>query len=203
MNDISSNILNFLAKSKYNYGYDYSVGVGGAFLAFFFWFLMTLFFYVYGSIVVMLIAKKTNTSNAWMAWIPILNLYLLCRAAGKSIIWFIMFFFPFINIVAMVIVWSAIAEKRGKPGWWGLLMLVPVANIVIPAILAFGGGFGSILKNKKGDVCSKCGVSVSGSEKFCPECGGKVAKGQSDFCSKCGAKVKSSDKFCPECGVKT
>lgn len=31
-------------------------------------------FYVYFAICLMKIAKKTNTENAWMAWIPIANL---------------------------------------------------------------------------------------------------------------------------------
>ena len=99
MNNISSNILNFLAKS--NYGYDYDSG--GGFFTFFFWFLAIIGLYVYVSIVLMKIAKKTNTPHAWMAWIPILKNYLLCKIAGKSIIWFILLFIPFISIVAAVV----------------------------------------------------------------------------------------------------
>ncbi len=213
MSNISSNISNFLAKSSY--GYNYSSGAGGAFLAFLFWFLMAIGFYVYGSIVLMKIAKKTNTPNSWMAWVPVLNLYLLCQIAGKSIIWFVMFFLPFINIVAMVVLWSAIAEKKGRPAWWGVLMLVPVVNVVIPGILAFSGP--SAVKQAKPaekkkpkafsmgsskSVCPKCGASISDSDKFCPDCGDKVVKKQSNFCPECGAKTKSSDKFCPECGAK-
>jgi hypothetical protein len=37
----------------------------------------------------------------------------------------------------MVILWWKISEARGKPGWWGLLLMVPVVNFIIPGILAF------------------------------------------------------------------
>jgi len=31
----------------------------------------------------------------------------------------------------------AIAEARGKPNWWGILIPVPVANFVVPGYLAW------------------------------------------------------------------
>jgi hypothetical protein len=39
--------------------------------------------------------------------------------------------------VICVLVFMGIAEARGKPGWWGILMLVPLVNIVILCLLAF------------------------------------------------------------------
>ena len=199
---------NFLAKAKYNYGYNYdSDGFFGGFLAFLFWLFFMASLYVYSALTLMLIAKKTNTSNAWMAWIPILNLYLAIKIAGKSIIWLLLFLLPFVNIVAAVVIWAAIAERRGKPAWWGLLMLLPIINLVIIGLLAFGGGTGKVsvvsVKKKGGPSCPKCGASISSSDKFCQNCGAKIVeKKKSGFCSKCGAGTKPSDKFCPECGAK-
>ncbi|MBI1941575.1 MAG: hypothetical protein HYS33_08730, partial [Acidobacteria bacterium] len=34
-------------------------------------------FYVYSSLALQTIAKKTNTENAWLAWIPIANVILM------------------------------------------------------------------------------------------------------------------------------
>jgi hypothetical protein len=48
-----------------------------------------------------------------------------------------MFFIPLVNIVFMIIVWMAIAKELGKPEWLGVLMIIPVANIIIPGYLAF------------------------------------------------------------------
>lgn len=101
-----------------------------------FWFIWVLT-YVYLGLTVYLIANKTGTSDAWMAWVPVLNVYLMCKIAGKPGWWVVLFFIPFVNIVMTVLVWMGIAEARHKPAWLGVLMLVPIANIVIPAHLAF------------------------------------------------------------------
>ena len=89
------------------------------------------------AVCLMKIAKKTNTENAWFAWIPILNIILMIQCTKKPLWWIILFFIPFVNIVASIMVWMAIAKNLGKPEWLGILMLIPIANFVIPAYLAF------------------------------------------------------------------
>ena len=32
---------------------------------------------------------------------------------------------------------AAIAEARGKPNWWGILLIVPVVNFIVPGYLAW------------------------------------------------------------------
>lgn len=73
-----------------------------------------------------------------MAIIPIANLVLLLQLAGKPIWWIVLLLIPFVNIIALVLIFMAICEKRGRPAWQGILMLVPVANLVILLMLAFG-----------------------------------------------------------------
>jgi hypothetical protein len=34
-------------------------------------------------------------------------------------------------------IWSRIFEKAGYSQWWGLVMAVPLANVVAPVIFAF------------------------------------------------------------------
>jgi uncharacterized membrane protein YhaH (DUF805 family) len=85
----------------------------------------------------MTIANKTGTTNAWLAWIPIANIYLMCKVAGKPGWWLILFFIPIVNIVINIIVWMKISEARNKPGWLGILMIIPFVNLIIPGILAF------------------------------------------------------------------
>ena len=204
--------------SSYKYSYDSGWGAG----SWIFWSFTWIGLYIYSGLTLMLIAKKTSTNNNWMAWVPILNFYLMCKIAGKSAIWIIFLFLPFINIIAVVLIWSAIAEKLGKPAWWGILMLVPIANFVIMGILAFSGSPNVVKKPKKaaavsfsgqsggGAICSQCGAEADLSDKFCPECGGKVVKKTpkaqkitGKFCPSCGAKIGTGAKFCPDCGAKT
>ncbi len=93
--------------------------------------------YVYYSVCLMAIAQKTGTENGWMAWVPILNLLLMVRIAGRPGWWLLLFFIPLLNIVIAAIVWMDIAVARHKPGWWGILILVPFLNALVPGYLAF------------------------------------------------------------------
>ncbi len=101
-----------------------------------FWFIF-LAAYAYMAITLQTIAGKTGTPDGWLAWIPVANVYLMCKIAGKPTWWVVLFFIPFVNIIMSIIVWMGIAEARRKPAWLGVLMIVPVANLIVPAHLAF------------------------------------------------------------------
>ena len=51
--------------------------------------------------------------------------------------WLFMFFIPGINIVFTILVWMEIAKAVGKPEWWGILIIVPFVNLIVPGYLAF------------------------------------------------------------------
>ncbi len=100
-------------------------------------FLVIAVLYVYFALALQTIAKKTNTENAWLAWIPIVNVILMLNVAKKPLWWFILCLIPIVSIVIFIIVWMAIAEARGKPGWWGILLIVPVVGLIVPGYLAW------------------------------------------------------------------
>ena len=83
----------------------------------------------------MLIARKLHL-NGWMAWIPILQIFLLIRMAGKSLVWFLLFFLPVINLLAFLFAWMSIVRRLGQPRWFGYLMLVPGVNLLLLWYLA-------------------------------------------------------------------
>lgn len=56
--------------------------------------LVGLAFYAYFAICLMKIAEKTNTENAWWAWVPLLNIILLIKIAGKPLWWFLLLLIP-------------------------------------------------------------------------------------------------------------
>ena len=94
--------------------------------------------YIWMAICLQTIAKKTNTPNGWLAWIPIANIYLLCMIAGKAWWWLLLCFIPLVNIVIITILWWKTCEARGKPGWWSLLIIfVPVVDFVMLGVTAF------------------------------------------------------------------
>lgn len=93
--------------------------------------------YVYVAVCLQTLAGKTGTPNGWLAWIPIANLYLLCRIGDKPGWWLILLIIPLVGVVFSILVWMAVAQRRGKPGWLGILSIIPVANLVLPGYLAF------------------------------------------------------------------
>lgn len=111
------------------------IAAAGAFLVVFL--VIGLVFYVYISLALQTIAKKTNTENAWLAWIPIVNIILMLNIAKKPLWWILLCIVPLVNIVIYIIVWMAIAEARGKPNWWGILLIVPIVGIIVPGYLAW------------------------------------------------------------------
>ena len=102
--------------------------------------------YFYTSLALMTIAKKTNTDNSWFAWIPILNIYLMMKIADARLWTFIAFLIagliPFVGsllvIAIMMTWWWGIAKARDKSGILGILMLIPVVNLIILGYLAWG-----------------------------------------------------------------
>jgi hypothetical protein len=78
--------------------------------------VISLALYIYVSLAVQTIASKTNTGNAWLAWIPIANIFLLLNVAKKPLWWFILFLIPLVGLIMAIIVWMEVAKARGKPG---------------------------------------------------------------------------------------
>jgi hypothetical protein len=96
-----------------------------------------LLFYIYLAICLQVLAKKTGTVNGWLAWIPIANVFLMISIAKKPLWWFLLLLIPLVNIVISIILWMAIAERRGKENWIGILIIIPVVGLGIPGYLAF------------------------------------------------------------------
>ena len=112
----------------------------GAFLI-----VIGLVVYVYMALVLMTIAKKTKTKNAWLAWIQIANIYLMTQVGGISGWWTALLaagLIPIVGSIVLVVLsvylWWKIAEARHRPGWWGILMILPVVNLVLMGVLAWG-----------------------------------------------------------------
>ncbi len=61
--------------------------------------LVMLALYLYQGYAFLIIAKRTGTANGWMAFIPILNVFLMLRIAKKPLWWFLLLLVPLINII--------------------------------------------------------------------------------------------------------
>jgi hypothetical protein len=119
--------------------FDHSVsnflGFGGGMLSFLF--IVVLIYYIYFATCLFRLAKKTNTTRAWFAWLPILDFLLMTKIAQKPAWWIIFFFLPGLNIIVGILLWMGIAKAIGKPEWLGILMIITPINLIIPGYLAF------------------------------------------------------------------
>lgn len=110
--------------------------------------VVCLVLYVYFAFSLMTIGNKLNEDNTWLPWIPGIGAF-LAQLQYAQLPWFwvlllIGYFIPFVNIIAGLVAlglslycWYKIAERRGKEGWIGVLVIVPVLGLAIPGYLAF------------------------------------------------------------------
>ena len=106
--------------------------------------------YIFSSYALFKIAKEMKSEKAWLAWIPILDLLLICKLVGVSIKWvlgvvvlflgwFLVAFFE-LNIIIFLVfailalilssaisltIYSKLAEKRGYHGIFVFVFLIP------------------------------------------------------------------------------
>ncbi|MFZ1063858.1 MAG: DUF5684 domain-containing protein [Acidimicrobiales bacterium] len=72
----------------------------------------------------------------WGAIIPIYNLYLYCKIAGRPEWWLILLFIPFVNIVFSLILAMDIAKAFSKSSGFGIGLWL--LSIIFVPILGFG-----------------------------------------------------------------
>jgi len=72
----------------------------------------------------------------WAAIVPIYNLVVMLKIAGKPVWWIVLFFIPLVNIVFSILVALGMAERFGKGAGFGL-GLAFLSPIFYP-ILGFG-----------------------------------------------------------------
>ena len=87
--------------------------------------------YVYFGYCLYVIAKRTGTKHAWMAWVPILNGILQCWIGKKSGWWLLLLLIPFINVFFLILIWMEIAKAVGKQEYYGILIAMPGANVAL------------------------------------------------------------------------
>ena len=103
--------------------------------------LVGLFFgYVLFCCCCTLVCRKAGVEAGVMAWLPILQVFPLVRAAGMSPIWALGMLVPALNVLVYIAWCLRIAQARGKSPFVGVLMILPVTNFLAFLYLALSGG---------------------------------------------------------------
>ncbi|MFZ3054542.1 MAG: DUF5684 domain-containing protein [Minisyncoccales bacterium] len=183
------------------------------------WYLLLwIVFYAYLAFCLQILAQRTNTPNSWLAWIPIGNIFLMISIAQKPMWWILLFLIPLVNIVIAVIIWMAISERRGKPNWLGILILISPINLFIIGYLAFFDyksngkieptppyaptGTEAADKPTVGykHLCKYCDKLIPPDSVVCPFCE-KVNPLGPSRCPKCHEPIEKEWKVCSKCNL--
>jgi len=111
-------------------------------IGFFIAFLFFAALYVYTSLAWMTIARKLKNKNAWVAWIPVVNIGLILQLGGFHWAWIFLLLIPVLGWIALFVLviiasWR-IFVKRKYPGWFSLSMLIPkVGGILYLVAIGF------------------------------------------------------------------
>ncbi len=113
----------------------------------------------YYALCLYLFSRKMGIRSAWLAWIPLVNSFLLVDAGGKSWWWALLFMLPIAGIIPPLvsltpvfiatgiviitdlvligIIWMRICYYLWLDKRLGLLIFVPVAQLILMGYLAF------------------------------------------------------------------
>ena len=72
----------------------------------------------------------------WAAIVPIYNIYILLKIAGKPGWWLLLFFIPVVSLVIMILVSIEVAKAFGKGGGFGVGLAL--LSFIFYPILGFG-----------------------------------------------------------------
>lgn len=119
--------------------YDQTYDGGAGLAAFGMIFMMLgLFWYFWSAWTQLKIAQKCGQSeSAWWSFIPLLNVFLWVKMAGREWWWTILtLFIPFAGIVPSI----DVAKNCGHKPFWGVLCYIPFLNLIAMGVMAFGRG---------------------------------------------------------------
>jgi Family of unknown function (DUF5684) len=102
---------------------------------------MMIFLVIWLAVFVLMIASMWKVfakagQPGWAAIVPIYNIFVMLRVAGKPMWWFILLLIPVVNIIVGIMVVHAVSVNFGK-GVGFTLGLIFLSIIFLP-VLAFG-----------------------------------------------------------------
>ncbi|MBI2632549.1 hypothetical protein HYW75_06085 [Candidatus Pacearchaeota archaeon] len=125
-------------------------GLLGAILAFLaIIFIFAVIIYIYLGFAFMAIGKRARLSAPGLSWIPFVGPAIIAYRASKMHWWpwllIIGMFIPWVGPIfsiafaVYVVIWQwKMFEVIERPGWWALLCLIPIVNLILYGIAAWG-----------------------------------------------------------------
>jgi hypothetical protein len=102
-----------------------------------FWIIYGIGVYVLGAICFQRMANVKSIPDAWLAWVPIGQWFLMARISGRSGWYFLLLLIPFVGLIFWIIIWIGIAGAMGRSKVLGVLCIVPFVNFITMPYIAF------------------------------------------------------------------
>ena len=99
------------------------------------WAILLALYIVY-TIPLYLIAAKSEHEHAWLAFIPLADIWLMCDMADIPLYAVLLCLIPYGVGLFQIIVWWRLAENANKPGILGVLMVIPIINLIVGYYIA-------------------------------------------------------------------
>jgi hypothetical protein len=103
--------------------------------------VLTIVTYIFFALALMKIGQEMGYKNAWFAWVPILNAVMLFQLGGVSPWLLLTAFIPvlgsFVLLIASIVAYMNLSEKRGYEKLLGLLVIVPLGVYILMYLLAW------------------------------------------------------------------
>ncbi|MFH1151384.1 MAG: DUF5684 domain-containing protein [Actinomycetota bacterium] len=93
--------------------------------------VMFLAVYAFYGIGLRRIARIKGLRRPWFAWVPVLNIYIAWKIAGKGAVSTVLSLIPIVNLVMYVLFCFKFARACGRGRLFGFLQLIPIVNLVI------------------------------------------------------------------------
>ncbi len=110
--------------------------------------IFSIALYIYLSFAYMAIGRKAKLKTPGLSWIPGIGPLIIAYQSSKMHWWpwllIIGMFIPFLNFISsavfcvFAIIWNwKMYESIKKPGWWALMLLIPIVGLVFVGIAAW------------------------------------------------------------------
>lgn len=101
---------------------------------------ITAFAYLVSSFCFMLICQKAGTPAGLLAWLPVLQMIPLLKAAKMSGGYVLLLLVPVLNLVVALVWCFKLCQVLQKPAWLGLFLFLPATGLFVLLYLAFSAG---------------------------------------------------------------
>ncbi len=93
-------------------------------------YILIFIIYLFPSYCIYAVARKFKAIDRWRAWIPILNILLLCEITERPNYYVLLMLVPFLNIFVWGTLWMDIAGGLGHDRSLGILAAIPLVHLI-------------------------------------------------------------------------